>query len=62
MRETANSWPVDVRTPGEWNYVGGPDLSAIGHRLIKLSWHIWPEMTVNPDFIAQLDAERAPHA
>jgi hypothetical protein len=29
MRETENSWLVDVRTPSEWNYVGGPDLSAI---------------------------------
>jgi rhodanese-related sulfurtransferase len=60
MQEKADSWLVDVRTPGEWNYVGGPDLGSVGHRLIKLSWHLWPEMKINPDFIAQLNGERAP--
>jgi rhodanese-related sulfurtransferase len=59
MQEKSDSWLVDVRTPGEWNYVGGPDLGAIGNRLIKLSWHIWPEMKINPDFVSLLEGERA---
>jgi hypothetical protein len=28
MQEQGDTWLVDVRPPGEWHYVGGPDLGA----------------------------------
>ena len=45
---------VDVRTDAEWAYVGFPDLSAVGKRLLPLSWQVFPDMRVNPDFVDEL--------
>jgi len=48
---------VDVRTVAEWGFVGCPDMSALGKRLVRLSWRLYPQMNVNPAFMAQLAAE-----
>lgn len=45
---------VDVRTREEWMFVGVPDLSAVGKQAILISWQIFPQMGVNPDFAADL--------
>jgi rhodanese-related sulfurtransferase len=45
---------VDVRTGPEWAYVGSPDLVAIDKKIVKLSWHIFPEMKVNESLIREL--------
>jgi rhodanese-related sulfurtransferase len=63
LREEAGARLVDVRTEPEWTYVGLPDLGAAGKTLLQLSWHIFPGMTENPEFLAQLtkavpDADR----
>ena len=45
---------VDVRCQPEWSFVGVPDLSGLGKRLLTLSWQTYPTMAANPDFVAQV--------
>ena len=47
---------VDVRTNAEWSYVGLPDLSAHGKRVLLVQWQSFPTGAPNPDFIEQLGA------
>lgn len=46
---------VDVRTRAEWGYVGVPDLSPLGSEALFAEWLMYPNMTQNPRFLAQLD-------
>jgi len=46
---------VDVRTRAELAYVGYPDLSTIGKRLIAVEWQQFPDGTQNPYFLAELE-------
>jgi rhodanese-related sulfurtransferase len=45
---------VDVRTEPEWTYVGMPDLGAVGKTVLRVSWHVFPSMTENEEFLTQL--------
>ena len=45
---------VDVRTTAEWSYVGLPDLSALGKRVVCVEWQRYPDGAVNGDFVEQL--------
>jgi rhodanese-related sulfurtransferase len=45
---------VDVRTTAEWSYVGLPDLSGIGKRVVCVEWQRFPDGALNGDFIDQL--------
>ena len=45
---------VDVRTDAEWNFVGLPDLGAIGKQPVLIPWQIYPTMQVNGHFADQL--------
>lgn len=45
---------VDVRTRPEWSFVGVPDLRNLGKQLILISWQVYPEMAVDPDFVGRL--------
>jgi rhodanese-related sulfurtransferase len=45
---------VDVRTTAEWNYVGLPDLTPIGKRVICVEWQRFPDGALNGDFLDQL--------
>lgn len=47
---------VDCRTHPEWTMVGLPDLSELGRRPHLLSWQIYPDMAVDPSFVAKLGA------
>jgi len=47
---------VDVRTLPEWQYVGAPDLSSLGKTVVFQAWQVYPDMTVDGDFAARLDA------
>lgn len=51
---------VDVRTVPEWLYVGEPDVTSAGKLLLKMSWHVFPEMTVNDRFTRELKAAVSP--
>ncbi|HVG82231.1 MAG TPA: rhodanese-like domain-containing protein [Methylomirabilota bacterium] len=46
---------VDVRTPAEWNYVGVPDLSAMGKSLLRVAWQGYPGLALNPHFAEELN-------
>ncbi len=48
---------VDVRTAPEWSFVGRPDLQSIGKSVLPLSWQHYPQMAVDPDFVAKLRTE-----
>ncbi|MCW8086041.1 rhodanese-like domain-containing protein [Sabulicella glaciei] len=41
---------VDVRTDAEWNFVGVPDLSALGKQVVLIPWQVFPSMQVNDHF------------
>ena len=45
---------VDVRTAAEWNYVGLPDLSGLGKRVICVQWQTFPDAALNGDFVDEL--------
>lgn len=47
---------IDVRTIAEWNFVGLPDLSALGRRVHTIEWQQFPNMAVNPDFAGEAAA------
>lgn len=44
---------VDVRTKAEWTFVGLPDLSAMNRQVLCLEWQVFPEMAVDPNFVAK---------
>lgn len=46
---------VDCRTRAEWSYVGVPDISSLGKNVVFIEWSTFPEGTVNPDFVTQLE-------
>ncbi len=45
---------VDVRTVAEWNYVGVPDLSALGRGVVGIEWQRFPDGSVNDAFVDDL--------
>jgi rhodanese-related sulfurtransferase len=47
---------VDVRTHAEWVFVGLPDLSGMGRRLVTAAWQHYPQMARNPAFLDELRA------
>jgi rhodanese-related sulfurtransferase len=58
----ANAVLVDVRTQPEWSFVGQPDLSALGKRVVPLSWQAYPGMQVDAAFADRLAAVVADRA
>jgi rhodanese-related sulfurtransferase len=44
---------VDVRTMAEWNFVGVPDLTALGRRVHCVEWQGFPSGAPNPQFTEQ---------
>jgi rhodanese-related sulfurtransferase len=51
---------VDVRTMAEWNFVGVPDLSALGRQAICIEWQQFPGGGRNPDFVGEA-SQALPH-
>ena len=45
---------VDVRTQAEWKFVGVPDLGGLNRSTIFVEWQSYPDMSVNPRFVAEL--------
>lgn len=48
---------IDVRTRAEWNFVGTPDLSALGREPVLIEWQSFPDGSVNAAFVDQLRAK-----
>ena len=57
LEKDARAVLVDVRTEPEWQYVGVPDLAALGRAAVFKPWQVYPSMEVAADFVASLDAE-----
>ena len=47
---------VDVRSQAEWMFVGVPDVTGLGKKLVTVSWNHWPEGRRNEDFLDELGA------
>lgn len=56
LSEDPRSVLIDVRTEGEWVYVGVPDLSGLGKQPICIEWQRFPGMQENREFVSQLQA------
>ena len=44
---------IDCRTVAEWNFVGLPDLRAVGKEIRTVEWVRYPDGAPNIDFVAQ---------
>lgn len=54
LAENPDAVLIDVRTRAEWNYVGLPELAAIGKKPALLEWQVFPSMHSNPEFVPSL--------
>jgi len=50
---------IDVRTRAEWNFVGVPDLTAIGKETLFVEWQSFPPAAPVTDFTESLSAHLA---
>lgn len=56
LKTDPSSLLIDVRTRAEWTFVGLPDLSALGKRVVTVEWQTFPENSVDPAFTQRLKA------
>ena len=56
LKDDPKSVMVDVRTQAEWSFVGLPDLSEIGKRVLTQEWQTFPQGQVDPQFAIRLEA------
>jgi rhodanese-related sulfurtransferase len=54
LAENPDAVLVDVRTRAELAYVGYPDLSSLGKRLVAVEWQQFPTGVQNESFLADL--------
>jgi hypothetical protein len=54
LKEDPASLLIDVRTRAEWAFVGLPDLSEIGKRVLTVEWQTSPETRVDAAFPQRL--------
>jgi rhodanese-related sulfurtransferase len=55
LERDAGSVLIDVRTRAEWAFVGLPDLSKIGKRVLSVEWQTSPESRIDAAFPARLN-------
>lgn len=48
---------IDVRTQPEWSFVGIPDLSSLGKKVILTAWQVYPNMAVDPEFVGKVKTQ-----
>lgn len=56
LSENPDAVLVDCRTRAEWDYVGVPDVSALGKRVVFVEWIGYPQGALNARFVAELRA------
>ncbi len=56
LKEDPKAVLVDVRTMPEWNFVGLPRLDSLGKETLCISWQVFPDMSMNDDFAAEVEA------
>jgi len=54
LKEDPAALLIDVRTRAEWAFVGLPDLSEIGKRVLTVEWQTSPETRVDAAFAQRL--------
>lgn len=54
LSKDAGAVLIDVRTRAEWTFVGLPDLSEIGKRVLTVEWQANPESTAEAGFAERL--------
>ncbi len=54
LKADAGAVLVDVRTRAEWTFVGLPDLSTLGRRVVAVEWQTFPDNRIDPGFVANL--------
>jgi len=54
LKSDPNAVLIDVRTKAEWAFVGFPDLSPIGKRVVMVEWQTFPDNRIDPLFVAKL--------
>ncbi len=59
LQSEPSSILIDVRTRAEWTFVGLPDLSALGKRVVTVEWQTFPENSIDPAFTQRLKAALA---
>jgi rhodanese-related sulfurtransferase len=59
VREHPDAVLVDVRTTAEWDRIGIPDLTDIGKDVALIEWERYPDHSINPEFVTQLEAVAA---
>lgn len=50
---------IDVRTKAEWAFVGLPDLSPLGRKVVMMEWQSFPESRTDAQFTDRLTAALA---
>jgi rhodanese-related sulfurtransferase len=53
LRSDPGAQIVDVRTTAEWNYVGLPDTSSLGRKVLTVEWQSFPSGAPNPGFVGE---------
>ncbi|WP_066908556.1 rhodanese-like domain-containing protein [Millisia brevis] len=54
LRDDPTAVLVDVRTTAEWQFVGVPDPSELGKKLVLVEWNSFPGGRRNPQFVDEL--------
>jgi len=54
LKEDSASLLIDVRTRAEWAFVGLPDLTEIGKRVLTVEWQTSPESRIDAAFPERL--------
>jgi len=54
LKEDSATLLIDVRTRAEWAFVGMPDLSEIGKRVLTVEWQTSPESRIDAAFPERL--------
>ncbi|WP_298258975.1 rhodanese-like domain-containing protein [uncultured Litoreibacter sp.] len=55
LEQNPNAVLIDVRTKAEWSFVGKPDLSDLNRSVILTEWCRYPDMSVNPRFVEEMN-------
>ena len=53
LKNDSKAMLIDVRTDAEFAYVGVPDLTRLGKETCFVSWVLFPDNRVNPEFLDQ---------
>ena len=56
LSEQRDAVLIDCRTDAEWTFVGLPDLSSLGKRVLTVAWQGFPDMGLNRDFAGEVRA------